>query len=278
MTSALVLGGGGPVGIAWETGVLAGLAAGGLDLAAERVVGTSAGAVVGAQIAAGRPPAAIYPRRDGSNRGEQQVAPLDLSPLMLLFMRRRPGEVSSSALLRDFGAYALRAATIGEDEFIDAVAQLLQLTGPAWPRGFACTAVDAQTGEFQLWDAGSGVPLARAVASSCAVPGLYPPITIDGRRYIDGGMRSATNADIVSGAARVLALAVTVRPFESVMAEGARRELAALQAEGSRTSLILPDEASLAAFGSNLMDWSRHDSVAAAGLAQGRREVERLGF
>ncbi len=55
-----------------------------------------------------------------------------------------------------------------------------------WPQHkFSCTAVDAVSGVFTEWGNGSGVPLVRAVASSCAVPGIFPPVSINGRRYID---------------------------------------------------------------------------------------------
>ena len=72
-----------------------------------------------------------------------------------------------------------------------------------------CTAVDAETGEFVTWSKDSGVPLVRAIASSCCVPGIFPPITINGRRYIDGGMKSATNAELAAGHDRVLVVSVT---------------------------------------------------------------------
>ncbi len=284
MSHALVLGGGGPVGVAWEIGVLAGLSEAGFDLsAADRVIGTSAGAIVGAQIATGRSASDLYADHlDLVHRGTVEaeagrVPTADLGALMALFMRRPPGQMSSPALLSEMGRFALETGTIGEEDFVAGVSRLI-LTGQPWPSRFACTAIEAATGTFKLWNAASGADLDRAVASSCAVPGLYPPITIDGRRYMDGGMRSATNADVAAGADAVLVLAVTVRPAEFYMAAGARQEVATLREQGSRSELILPDEAALDAFGPNLMDWSRHAAVSAAGLAQGRREAERLAF
>ena len=70
-----------------------------------------------------------------------------------------------------------------------------------------------------VWNREAGIGLARAVASSCSVPGIYPPITIRGRHYIDGGMRSATNADVAKGYDAVLVVAVTVRVTDPIMAE-----------------------------------------------------------
>src|SRR6478752_1454482 len=169
--TALVLGGGGITGIAWELGLLAGLAEAGVDLSsADLVVGTSAGSVVGAQLTSGDHPA----------------------------FRRR------------IGALALAAEKAGrtpsEQERLDVIGA--RLISPEWPeRPFAVTAVDAETGEFRTFDRSSGVPLVSAVAASCAVPGVYPPVSIGGRRYIDGGMRSAANADLAKGYDRLVVLA-----------------------------------------------------------------------
>ena len=99
------------------------------------------------------------------------------------------------------GKFALEAETIPEEQFVE---NFRHLDGEGWPRRYVCTAVDAETGAFIVWDGGNQAELPRAVASSCAVPGVFPPITIDGRRYIDGGMRSGTNADLAEGNDRVL--------------------------------------------------------------------------
>jgi NTE family protein len=139
-----------------------------------------------------------------------------------------------------------------------------------------CTAADAETGAFRVWDAAAGVDPMRAVAASCAVPGLYPPVTIAGRRYIDGGVRSPTNADLATGCDDVLLVAVTLKPFGPMMEAAARRELAPIEAAGGRTLLIVPDEPSLEAFGPNLMDTARRAQIAEAGLRQGRNEAARL--
>lgn len=281
MTYALVLGGGGPVGIAWQLGVLAGLAEEGCDLAADRVIGTSAGAVVGAQIAAGRPAPELYadhldlPHRARFDSDIRRLPPPDLTPLMAFFMRRPQGEMPSAALLQEMGRYALGATTLDEDEFVAGIGRLL-LTGTDWPARFACTAVDAETGSFKVWDAASGVDLARAVAASCAVPGLYPPITIDRRRYIDGGVRSNLNTDVAGGAGAVLVLAVTLEPVAAFMAAMAKDELGRLGLPEDKALLIVPDAGALRAFGPDLMDGTRHTGVAASGLDQGRREASRL--
>jgi NTE family protein len=109
------------------------------------------------------------------------------------------------------------------------------------------------------------VPLVRAVAASCAVPCVYPPIAVNGRRYIDGGIRSGTNADLAAGADTV----VVIAPMADSGSLGApAAELAGLR-ERSTVSLIKPDKAALAAIGTNVLDATRREPALEAGIAQG---------
>jgi len=292
MSRALVLGGGGPVGIAWECGLVAGLARAGVDLGqADFTLGTSAGSFVGARLAMGdaattladpilaeagkAPPPAPGPQ------GERK--PPDLSRLMELMGEAQSGLGDPAAARAKIGAYALAAETIDEAAFIASFGR--NFAGVAedyWPpRKFACTAVDAETGGFQLWTEASGVGLTRAVASSCSVPGIYPPITLKGRRYIDGGMRSTTNADAAAG--YDLVVVVAIRVAGAAAGPGAERirarldeELQLLRDGGSDVLLITPDAASQAAFGPNLMDFRRRPASAEAGLAQGAAVASEL--
>ncbi|MFI4976910.1 MAG: patatin-like phospholipase family protein [Caulobacterales bacterium] len=289
MTRALVLGGGGPVGIAWEAGLLAGLAEGGVHLAhADHIVGTSAGSFVGSQIAMGKSPSdmaqAIIAE---ANRPRPAPPPVDGRPaeaaaapnLSVLFQKMQEaaaGTRDPQEVRREIGAFALAAQTVDEETFIRGFGRSLsQDQADAWPeRGFACTAVDAETGEFVVWDAGKRVGLARAVASSCSVPGVFPPITLGGRRYLDGGMRSPTNADLVKGHERVVVVAVRIGGGDPEMAARMRapleREIKALTESGSRVELVTPDDASATAFGVNLMDARVRPAACRAGLDQGR--------
>jgi NTE family protein len=174
----------------------------------------------------------------------------DLGPLMR-FMARRPADGEPPPELRaEIGAFALAAKTISEDAFIASFGSIAG-TSEKWPHGFACTAVDAQDGSFHLWDESSGVALGRAIASSCSVPGIYPPITIHGRRYVDGGMRSATNIDLVVGYERVLVIAVLSNMALDFMRAGIQREIEVLKAAGARVELIVPDANCREAFGGN---------------------------
>jgi NTE family protein len=298
MTRALVLGGGGPVGIAWETGLIAGLAEQGVDVAlADFIMGTSAGSYVGSQLAMGRRPADMAgailaeaergrsaaqiatPPRDGAER----PAPPDLTPLMQMMQEAASGKRDAKEVRKEIGAFALAAKTVDEDTFIKSFGR--QLSGEQsqrWPaKAYACTAVDAETGEFVVWDNASKVGLARAVASSCSVPGVYPPVTINGRRYIDGGMRSGTNADIAKGHDLVVLVALRVAsgaddPRAQRQREVLDREIKSLTDQGAKVELVTPDEASQAAFGANLMDARKRPAACDAGLAQGRALASAL--
>jgi NTE family protein len=198
---------------------------------------------------------------------------------MELMQKAARDDVSPEEVRKEIGAFALSAKTMSEEDFIATFGRMLA-SAESWPaKKYICTAVDAATGEFQPWTNDSGVPLSRAIASSCSVPGVYPPITINGRRYIDGGMRSATNADLARGYDTVVVVAVNAGA-EGPMAESSRKrieaELEVLRSSGSTVFLIGPDDASRKAFGLNLMDFTRRADAAEAGLAQGRNEALKL--
>jgi NTE family protein len=263
---ALVLGGGGITGIAWEIGVLAGLAEAGVDLTgADLVVGTSAGSVVGAQLTSGADLEALFARQLEPPTGEQ-AARMTRSALLrygLAALRSRRDDVG---FRRRIGALALAAERAGltptEQERLDVIGS--RLVSREWPdRDLRITAVDAQSGEFRVLDRTSGVPLLQAVAASCAVPGVYPPVTIDGRRYVDGGMRSAANADLAEGHDRVVVLAPIPRgmgPLASLDAQ--------VTGMVARVAVVSPDDASRRAIGRNVLDPAARAGSARAGRAQ----------
>jgi NTE family protein len=291
-TRALVLSGGGPVGIAWESGVTIGLAQRGVVLAeADLVVGTSAGSAVGAQIALGRDldeQVERYRAIDPSQAAERSLLARDAAPermaqLIEMMTEVMTGDTDSDEARARIGKFALEAQTIPEDDF---VAVFGYLAGEEWPRRFACTAVDAETGALVVWDGGNRAPLERAVASSCAVPGLAPPITIDGRRYVDGGMRSPTNADLAEGNDRVLLLSLIPPTLPDVDDPRAARfgqrladELATITDAGGVVEIVTPDDEAQAVMGVNLMDPTVNLPAAEAGIRQGRAIAEALaGF
>jgi NTE family protein len=289
-TRALVLGGGGMVGVAWESGLLAGLCDSGVDLArADLIVGTSAGSFVGAQVAMDRSASSIVngilaedPARILSAGGRPMKVP-DMSVLFVKMAEAVSGVRPAEQVRAEIGASALSAETMmSEKEFLAGFGRSFSgIPEDFWPeRSYVCTAVDAADGSFVLWNKNSSVGLVDAVASSCAAPGVFPPITIRGRRYIDGGMRSPTNADAAKGYDVVAVVAVRGAGIDPAMAERFQsaldRELDALRSGGARVELIVPDPASAEAFGPNPMDPSRRKSAATAGVAQGKASVDRL--
>jgi NTE family protein len=270
---ALVLGGGGVVGIAWETGLLSGLADAGVDVRdADLVVGTSAGSMVGARIAAG-----FDPREPAPASAEGIPFPEggpDLATLGRVFQRWTSAERVTPAFCAELGRLALAARTAPEERFIAATGGSLGLSG--WPdRDLQVTAVDAETGHFRLFGKAEGVPVEAAVAASCAVPGMFPPVVLEGRRYVDGGVRSGTSADAALALEPDLVLVVApvcarTAVFGALAERCLEEERKALSAAGARVVVVLPEDEEIAAFGDNLMDPSRAEAAREAGRARGR--------
>jgi NTE family protein len=264
--SALVLGGGGITGIAWEVGLLAGLAEAGTDLSgADLVVGTSAGSVVGALLTGGADLADLYKRQLAPATGEK-AAHLNRATLARFGWAMLRSRGSDVEFRRRIGALALAAEKAGltpsEQERLDVIGE--RLAGTQWPeRRLVITAVEAETGEFRTFDRNSGVPLLQAVAASCAVPGVYPPVTIDGRRYVDGGMRSAANADLAQGHDRLVVLAPIARGVGPMA--GVDAQVTGLV---SRVAVFSPDAGSRKAIGRNVLDPAARGPSAEAGRAQ----------
>lgn len=272
MSYALVLGAGGATGIAWETGLLKGLLDHGLDLTrADLIVGTSAGAIVGAQVATGVRLDRLYERQtDGMTGGER---PPHLGRLVeflsgggSLGAEAPPRVRPTREFLAWIGAQARAASTRFSEAARLAVIEK-RLPVHEWPKQpLLITAVDTAGGSLVTWDRSSGVPLPVAVASSCALPWVYPPVTIKGRRYMDGGVCSTTNADLAAGHQ----LVVVVAPLRGLTGgPGAvAEEVAALRAGGSRVEMVGPDVEAIEAIGPNPLDPARRAAAARAGLAQ----------
>lgn len=281
MTRALVLGGGGIVGIAWEVGVLRGLRDGGAYVAgADLIVGTSAGSVVGTQLAAHRNLDDLYALQllDSDGVIEERMQEIDLAALQTIFMKWGLAQEMTEPLMAEIGGLALQAKTATEGAWTAAIEHALAV--PEWPeRDLRVTAVDAASGAFQVWTRASGVPLCLAVASSCTVPGLFPPVTIDGRRYVDGGVRSGTSVDLAIGYDHVLVIAPIGASAQGIGGIARRQldsEVEAVRAAGSSVEVILPDAEAMEAFGPNLMDPSRRTAAAEAGMRQGLAAAESL--
>jgi NTE family protein len=259
---ALVLGGGGLTGIGWEWGILSGLAAAGVDLStADLVVGTSAGSVVGAQVATGVDFAERYAAQLRQPAGEvaARMGAFTLGRYGMTILRARNDPQRARAMI---GRIALKARTVPEAERRAIIAARLPVQ--TWPeRRLLITAVDAHSGEFVTFDRDSGVPLVDAVAASCAVPGVWPAVTIDGRRYIDGGMRSAANVDLAADYDRVVVLAPITTGYGPIA--GVQKQVSELT---GRVHVISPDAAARRTFGRNVLDPARRAPAARAGRVQ----------
>ena len=271
MTRALVLGGGGVTGVAWELGLLAGLADGGVELAgADLVVGTSAGSVVGAQVCSGVPVEELYAAQLRPATGEV-AARFGVGAVARLVWAggRTRDAVRSRARI---GAMALAARTPSEASRRAVIEG--RLPSAQWPRRrLLVTAVDAGSGEFVVFDAASGVSLVDAVGASCAVPGVWPPMTVGDRRYVDGGVRSAVNADLAAGAEAVVVLAPVSSAFGPMPRLAA--QVAALRGS-ARVAVLAPDAAARAAIGRNVLDPARRAAAARAGRAQAAAVVDEV--
>ena len=264
MSRALVLGGGGVTGVAWELGLLAGLAEAGVNLReADVVVGTSAGSSVGAQVTSGTPVEELY-ERQLAGPGSEIPAKLGAGGILrfaAVLVRHRGDPQAGRAKL---GRLALGADTVSEADRRAVIAS--RLPAHEWPaQRLVVTAVDAGTGEFRTFTAADGVPLVDAVAASCAVPLVWPPVTIGDRRWIDGGVRSPVNADLAAGHDRVVVIAPVSRGI-GAMSPAAQVE--ALREAGARVVLVVPDAAARKAIGRNSLDPARREPAARAGRAQ----------
>lgn len=272
-TRALVLGGGGVAGIAWELGLLSGWATEGVDVtSADLVVGTSAGSVVGAQLRLSGDVQGLYERQLVPPVGELKVE-FDGVSAMAAFadaMKDNTGEQDARARL---GALALAVDAVPEAQRRAIIEG--RIGDPEWPTSqLVVTAVDTADGEFLPFDASSGVRLLDAVTASCAVPGVWPPVTVDGRRLMDGGMRSVTNADVAAGCEKVLVVTPTRGMPGGLLGPGLDREIEILEEKGAAVLVVTADEASLAAFGSNVLDPATREPSARAGRAQAAATVE----
>ncbi len=274
MSSALVLGGGGITGIAWEIGLLHGLHEAGVDLGeADTVIGTSAGSVVGAQLTSGTSLADLYAAQLADPVGEIGAVFGTRATLTWAVTMLAPG--SGAARRRRLGHAAIRAARRAGAVPEAARLQVFRerLPTDVWPdRDLRVAVVDADTGAFVVLDRHGEVDLLHAVASSCAVPMVWPPITVAGHRYVDGGVRSAANADVARGADRVVVLAPLSRSFSKHHAIDTQ-----LARTGARaTTSITPDAQSLAAIGGNVLDPARRGVSAEAGYAQAAAALEQV--
>jgi NTE family protein len=295
---ALVLGGGGTLGEAWMSSVLAGLdEADGFDARASGCfVGTSAGSIVAASLVAGLGPGTRLGRLSPADDAQLEDSFEQVSALRQAFGAAAELAGTAAAPLASLafastargGALlrrtALRRVPAGRRSLAE-LGRFVENTGVRWDGRLRIAAVELATGRRVVFGApGEPQPtVAVAVQASCAIPGVFAPVSADGRTYVDGGAWSPTNMDAaeVSKGGRVLCLNPTgsLRPAVGSLAGAlgpmsrgaAATEALVLKGRGASVATVNPDQTSAAAMGLNLMDHTRRDPVIEAGLAQGRR-------
>lgn len=270
----LVLGGGGVTGIAWETGLLLGLREAGVDLTtADLVVGTSAGSLVGAQVTTGCSLDELY---EYQLRPPRPGRPAAIGPRVLAgfawHLARSRGDLEEFG--RRLGGWSEARADAGRTPTLEARYDAVRERLPVleWPADgrLVVTAVDARTGALRCFSGADGVPLLDAVAASCAVPGVYPPVPIEGRWYVDGGARSGSNADLAASCSRVAAITPVDRAVGPLRTAGEHLR-------GVRHRVVSPDDTSRQAIGRNVLDPANRAASARAGRMQAESVAEELG-
>jgi NTE family protein len=289
---------------------MVGLSRGGLDVAgADAVVGTSAGSVVGftlasgvdlseavklvqaAGVGSGGPGPAAAAAGNGSAGGgaasSEAVTGAEGIEQLLSVLAEAAGDPDAAESVRArLGRLALDADTVDEEQWL---ASFDFFAGAEWPRRYCCTAVDAEDGRFKVWTGADGVDPQRAVASSCSVPVLFPPVSIGGRRWMDGGVRDMLNADVAAGHGTVLAVSCMLldippefsTPVLDAVFGATRAQLDGLRDSGTKLETIVPgaEMLELSGFGLDLMNFAKVDAAYEAGVRQGEQEAARLaGF
>jgi NTE family protein len=284
--NVLVLGGGGILGEAWMSAVLAGIEdVSGFDAReCSGFIGTSAGSIVASALAAGlpadarlgdlpsQPAAEDEGSSDGSFAGRTLRAGVATAaaPVAALAL---PTMAPGGALVRRFALGRVPRGT----RSLRGMGRRIDSLGTRFDGRLAVSAVDLESGRRVMFGR-PGAPdasVGQAVEASCAIPGYFSPISIGGRSYVDGGAWSPTNLDTarVSRGQRVLCL----NPTGSIPALGvasnamARVEALVVERRGARVDLVSPDEGAREAIGRNLMDPRPRREVIAAGFEQGRR-------
>lgn len=271
---ALVLGAGGHAATAWELGVITGMADAGVDIRdADLIVGTSAGARVGALITSDLTLEELFQRQvNPALQTKEPAPPVDFTQWRADFVRAKEGSGDAVTVLRRFGALALQTPEALQEARRNMIAAALP--SHTWPeRRLLIAAVDVESGERRAFDRSDGVDLVDAVAASGAVPGIWPPVALRGHRYMDGGMHSIDNADLAMGCDHIVILTLPAR-VPPLCVASLKDAVDALRHSGARVDVVHPDEAAQAAFasvGGNLLDPSIREAAARAGREQGRR-------
>ncbi len=291
------------VGASWMLGALDALEHyGGLRASdAPVVLGTSVGALIATLVAAELPAGAMAAHLSGDPA--DALADLDANDAMALRLARLPlplgpGSLRLMLAARNRGAFVSGLLPRGVLSTGGIRALVERAAGTAWPLGHdlrivACDYASGERVEFGR-ERGPAATPGEAVAASCAIPGVYEPVAIGEHRYVDGGLHSHSNLDLLADAGLDTVLALN--PMSSGawvgggglrerLAAARRRRSAALLAEevgvlrsrGTSVLVLEPAFADLAAMGPNLMARDRRVHAIEAGRASTERALRRLG-
>jgi NTE family protein len=307
----LVLGAGGVVGQAYQAGVLAALQReiGWDPRNAATIVGTSAGAVTGAALRAGVPgpdlAASLYgapPSRQGAAI-LRRILPPDSAPLPTpsVLSVLRPWNLPSPALIARVARRPLAfrpevaVSTLipkGQVDISERARGLDDFIGERWPEGLRICAVRRNDGARVVFGRPGAPParLAEAVLASCAIPGYFRPVTIDGTEYVDGGIHSVTNADVLKNEQLDLVLIISSMSSAHGSANGAdgllrrtlhrrmEHEVDKLEAAGIPVICLEPESEARHVMGLRAMAEDRSPRVIEAAYEETRRRILETPF
>ncbi|PBI93260.1 Patatin-like phospholipase [Rhodococcus erythropolis] len=277
MKLGLVLAGGGVAGIAWETGFLLGVQEKSPDaaaalLTADVFIGTSAGSTVSAQIAGGATLQELFDAQTAEATGELDPK-IDVEILGQMFVDAIAGSQDRAEQLRALGKAATDADTV-EPAVRRAVIEA-RLRNRVWPdRELRIPAINTRTGELRVFGNADGVDLVDAVGASCAVPGVWPVVTIDGERYMDGGMASGSNVQLAADCDVVVVLSPAADPAPNLLGGSLREEIDVMAPK--RVLPIFADDAVVEAIGTNSLSPTTRRPAAELGREQGRRTADEI--
>ena len=303
----MVLGAGGVAGGAFHAGVLAALEQ---ELhwdprSADVIVGTSVGSITATSLRAGLSAADGLARAQGrsmSTEGERligSIGPIRRQPLRPSGQARRPAQIAAAlarAAARPFTAapWTLLTGLLPEGsvstEFISsAIGGLFPGDWPAEPL-WICAVRQADGRRVVFGRDGRRGPVADVVAASCAIPGFFSPVLVDGEAFVDGGIHSPTNADVLTDKSLGLDLVIVSSPMSASgsrlrMGRGhpVRRwsgalldaEVLRLRRRGIPAVAFQPTEEDIAMVGSNAMDPTRRAAIAAQAKTSTLRRLAR---
>lgn len=303
----LVLGAGGVAGGAFHAGVLAALeeASGWDPRTAQVITGTSAGSITAASLRAGLSAADGLAHAQGRSMSDEgahllrSVGPFRRAPLRPSTTPRRPAQMAAAlarAAARPFNAapWTLLAGLIPEGsvstEFISSAVSGLFTT--EWPHDslWICAVRQSDGRRIVFGRDGRFAPIADAVAASCAIPGFFSPVSIDGQTFVDGGLHSPTNADLLADKSLALDLVLVsspmsisgsrlrigggqpVRRWSSALLD---REVLRLRRRGIPAVAFQPTEADITMMGHNAMDPTRRAAIAGQARLSTLRRLAR---